>query len=79
MNGKNSNGAAFSAEQLNDRLSTINHALRRADLPTELPNAEEMSAEDVRRAHSERVYPVGNGEIERLKPPKFSPAAQKLK
>ena len=45
MNEKNSKGSTLDRrEQLNDRLSTIIHALRRAGLPTELPSADEMAA-----------------------------------
>eukprot|EP00966_Prymnesium_polylepis_P238226 5509388-Prymnesium_polylepis.1 len=44
MTGKNTKGASLDSVQLNDRLSTITHALRRANLPAETPTAEEIAA-----------------------------------
>ena len=44
MHGKNSKGAKLDDSQLNERASTISHALRRTDLPTEVPAAAEATA-----------------------------------
>ena len=44
MNEKNSKGNRLDILELNKRFSSISHALRRADFPTELPTAEEVSA-----------------------------------
>ena len=44
MHGKNSKGAKLDDSQLNECVSTISHALRRADLPTEAPAAAEATA-----------------------------------
>eukprot|EP00966_Prymnesium_polylepis_P053771 1242707-Prymnesium_polylepis.1 len=44
MNGKNSKGSTLDSEQLNERLSTIMHALRRAELPTEVPSFPTVAA-----------------------------------
>eukprot|EP00966_Prymnesium_polylepis_P218766 5062681-Prymnesium_polylepis.1 len=44
MTGKNSKGAALDRQRLNERFQSIFDALRRAELPTEAPTAEEMAA-----------------------------------
>ena len=44
MKGNNSKGARLDNQQLNQRLSTIVHTLHRAELPTEIPSADQVAA-----------------------------------